>query len=132
MPVGAGDALYITLPASADLSAKQFCCMKVDTSGYAAVADGGAAIPEHIIGVLQNKPDAAGKPAVIQIAGISKVYASAALATIGVKLSSTSDGYVDAAGATDIVVGILLEAAGAAGDIVTMIISGPYEFTTAS
>jgi len=121
MPGQAGGTL-ITLPASADLSASQFCAVKVDTSGQAALAQGNAAVPDQIIGILQNKPTAAGRPAIIQINGVSKAKAGGALATIGVKVSSTSAGELVAAVATDILVGVLLSAAGADNDIVDVII----------
>lgn len=132
MAVGAGDALYITLPASADLSASQFCGIKIDSNGKAALGDGGAAVPEHVIGILQNKPNAADKPAIILIFGLTKVQASGALATIGTRLSTASDGQVDAAGATDNVIGVQLSVAGAAGDIIEMLFTGSAEYTTAS
>src|SRR3989304_5881431 len=111
MPGQAGGNL-ITLPASADLSASQFCAVKVDSNGQVALAQGNAAIPDQIIGILQNKPAAAGRPAVIQTNGVSKAKAGGALATIGVKVSSTAAGELVAAVTTDIIVGVLLTAAG--------------------
>jgi hypothetical protein len=65
----------ITLLAAADLSAKQFYAVKVDSNGKAALAGAG----EVAIGVLQNKPGS-GQAATIRIAGATKMVASAAVA----------------------------------------------------
>lgn len=60
-----------TLPAAADLSALQYTFVDVNSSGQAAAgANDGRAV-----GVLQNKPNAAGKSATIMKSGISKVVA---------------------------------------------------------
>ena len=58
----------ITLPAAADLSAKQFYFVKIDTSGQAALA---ATTGEAVIGVLQNKPTQ-GQAAQVMVQGITK------------------------------------------------------------
>ncbi len=59
----------ITLVAAADLSAKQYYFVSVDTDGKAALTgDDG-----NPIGVLQNKP-AAGEAATICVAGVTPVY----------------------------------------------------------
>ena len=59
----------ISLPAAADLSAKQFYFVAVDTAGKAALTgDDG-----NPIGILQNKPTA-GQAAQICVAGVSKLY----------------------------------------------------------
>lgn len=64
----------ITKEAGADLSAKQFRFVDIaaDNQVDAVSAAGGDAI-----GVLLNKPDAAGKAATIAVAGVAKVVAGA-------------------------------------------------------
>ena len=61
--------LTITLEAAADLSAKQYYFVAVDTDGKAALTgDDG-----NPIGVLQNKPTA-GQAATICVYGVTKLY----------------------------------------------------------
>ncbi len=122
MTVGAGDALYITLPASGDLSGSQFCGVLIDSAGEAALAQGNASPGEIVIGILQNKPNAQGKPAIIQIAGISKIKAGATLATIGTRLSTDATGEAVAYATTDFLVGVQLSAAGADSDIISCLL----------
>jgi len=57
------------LVASADLSAAQFKFVSLDASGDVQLATDG----DVVIGVLQNKPDAAGEPCEIVVAGLTKV-----------------------------------------------------------
>jgi len=121
MPGDTGGTL-ITLPASADLSASQFCAVAVDSAGRVIVANGSSSPAGLIIGILQNKPTAIDRPAVVQVNGRSKVKAGAALATIGAKISSGSAGTAVAYTTTDCLIGILLTAAGADGDIVDCIL----------
>ena len=61
--------MTISLPAAADLSAKQYYFVAVDTDGKAALTgDDG-----NPIGVLQNKPTA-GQAATICVFGVTKLY----------------------------------------------------------
>ena len=76
----------ITLLAAADLSAKQFYAVKVDSNGKAALAGAG----EHAIGVLQNKPTS-GNAATVRISGATKMVASAAIAA-GAVVAATAAG----------------------------------------
>ena len=63
--------------AAADLSAKQFFCVKKNATNqqYALCDTDG----EVVDGVLQNKPDAAGREATIMALGITKIEAGEAL-----------------------------------------------------
>jgi len=64
------------LAAGADLSSDQFKFVKITASGVIKnVTNGGVCD-----GVLQDKPDAAGRAATVQDAGVSKVYSGAAVA----------------------------------------------------
>lgn len=76
----------IDIPAGADLSAKQY---------YAIEADGTlpTAAGVYCVGILQNKPDASGKPASIMISGISKAIANGTTdIAIGDMLSTNASG----------------------------------------
>lgn len=63
--------------AAADLSAKQFYCVKKNTTAgqYALCTVDG----EPVAGVLQNKPSAAGAAAEVRAAGVTKVLAAETL-----------------------------------------------------
>ena len=128
---GETNAPLFSLPASADISALQFCAVAIDTSAELEAADGvsSAMIP---VGLLQNKPTAQGKAGAVQTGGKSKAKAKAAF-SVGADLTSVAtSGRLQAAVTTDMVVAIALEAATADGDIVEVLIVGPYESTTAT
>ena len=113
----------ISLPSSADLSASQFCAVGVDSSGEVALAQGNTSPAGVVIGILQNKPSAQGRAALVQINGISKFKAGGALATLGTKVTSTAAGEAVAYSTTDYLVGIQLEAAGADNDIISVLLT---------
>lgn len=80
---------------------------------------------EPVYGVLTNKP-LAGKSAQVQISGIAKIQAGAAVAK-GAYVKTDATGRVitqtaEAAGTLVHVFGIALEAAGAAGDLIAVAI----------
>jgi hypothetical protein len=106
----------ITLEAGADLSAKQYFFVtqaagdgQVDPTGDGALANG----------VLQNKPDTAGKAATIGVRGVSKVSAGAAI-TRGDIVASDTNGEAVTVGSGDYPLGRALEAATAAHDIIAV------------
>lgn len=72
MATEASQPLKITLAAAADISAKQFMFVKIDTAGKAAAITATTDVP---IGVLQNKPTAAGQTAEIVVVGVTKIVA---------------------------------------------------------
>jgi hypothetical protein len=106
----------ISLTAAADLSAKQYYFMKVDSNGKAAVCGDG----EKAIGVLQNDP-ASGQAATVGVDGVTKVVASAAI-TKGTAVASSSAGKAAAPGTSDVIVGIALTSSGADGDIISVLL----------
>lgn len=118
----ANSAVKITLPAAADLSAKQFYFVKIDTSGKAALC---AAATDKPIGVLQNTPKA-DEEAVITVVGGTKVVASASLDE-GILIGTTSAGKAGAktpgTDTTNYVVGTVILAAGADGDVLTAVVN---------
>jgi allophanate hydrolase subunit 2 len=103
----------ITLPAAGDLSTKQFRLMGVNSSGQ---ADTIAAANAKAIGVLQNKPNAAGREAEVAISGRLKIVAGTGGVAAGAEVEADANGaVVTAAGAGSHIVGIVLVAAAAGG-----------------
>lgn len=109
----------ITREASADLSASQYCFVTINGSGQIAVAAANSALT---IGVLQNKPDAAGKAATVAVHGVSKVKVGTGGVAQGAEIATGAGGTVVAAAAGENVVGFALEA-GAANTVVPVLIA---------
>lgn len=107
----------ITVPAGADLSASQYCFVKLNSSGQAVLPSTGG----DAIGILQNNPNAAGQAAVIMVGnGVSKLKAAAAT-TLGdyVSTDNAGKGLDNATG--DYRLGQYLEAATGANQIVSVL-----------
>ena len=109
----------ISIPAGADLSSAQFKFVKI-SSGAVVLCGAG----ENAIGVLTNKP-AIGEVAAVQIGGIAKVQADAALATTGTKIMSSADGQAAAATSTNHVIGMTVTTAAAAAELVEVLLAPP-------
>jgi hypothetical protein len=84
--------LMHTAPASTDLSASQYCFVNINTSGQLALPSNGAAV----IGVLQNKPNAAGIAGAYMVNGVSKVVAGGTIAA-GAQVTTNGSGQAIAA-----------------------------------
>ena len=116
------NALKITLVAGADLSAKQYYFVKLNSSGQAILC---AAATDYPIGVLQNNP-ISGAEATVVVAGGTKIVASAAIAA-GVQIGTASTGKADAKTAgtdtTEYTVGQVLLASAADADVLTAVIN---------
>jgi hypothetical protein len=115
----------ITLEAKADLSALQFTFVDVDASSVdvngrarvgAPTGAGGMAI-----GVLQNKPAALGRPAEVDIYGLTKVKAGAACAA-GIDIQTDANGAAIAAATSDISLGHSVTAASAADELMEVLL----------
>lgn len=110
-----------TFVAGADLSAKQYNFVKLNSSGQVIAVAADTDIP---IGVLQNNP-VSGAEASVVIVGGTKLVASASQtlpATIGT--AATGKGVVRiVTDTTKYVLGTYLQASGADGDIVAAIIN---------
>jgi hypothetical protein len=112
-----GHQTCISRPAGADLRTAQYKAVKINSSGQAVLAAAG----DFAIGILQNKPNT-GEAATIQIHGISKASADAAI-TAGVRVTPSADGQlVTSTVATDNTIGVALEGAGAAGVIFPLLL----------
>lgn len=103
-----------------DLSAKQFFLMELGASaGQVDVCDGAT---DRVVGVLINKPEA-GEVAEVQVFGIAKAVASAAI-TKGATVGTTNAGKLVAKTAdADFICGIALEAAAADLDVISILLT---------
>ena len=118
------DLLTIAESADADLSTHKYKLVKMTATGV-ALCD---TLNERVLGVLTNKPNAAGKSAQVQVAGIAKLMAGAAIARGAfVKVDATGRAITQTAEATGTqvyVIGQALEAAAAAGDLIAVKLQG--------
>lgn len=107
-----------TFKAASDQSASFQKLVKLDASGDVLICAAATDIP---IGVLLNKPDAAGKAAIVGIIGIGFAEGDAALNEFDL-IGTSSDGQLDAKAAgsdtTEYVVGQVLQGSTAASDLV--------------
>ncbi len=97
----------ISIEAGADLSAKQFFLLELATDGQVTRVNG---TTDKAMGVLQNKPSAAGRAANVAISGVTKVWASStntAAITPGTLLTPLATGKVraDSGAGAEFVVG---------------------------
>jgi hypothetical protein len=109
----------LTFEAAADLSLFQYTAVRISAARRVNVAsDIGAT---SYVGILQNNPRL-GEAATVGYHGKSKMVAGAALATPGALITYKSSGRAAAVASGGIVVGQLLEAAAADGDIVSVLL----------
>lgn len=116
-------SLRITLEAAADLSSAQYCFVKLDSNGKAALLTSATDKP---IGVLQNQP-IAGKEASIVVEGGTKVKASAGI-TLGASIGSTTSNtgavtLVQGTDTTKYVCGTALQTCSNAGELIACVVS---------
>jgi len=107
--------LTVTLEAGADLSAKQFYFVSVASDGQIDPTGDGL----DADGVLQDAPAAAGRAALVAIAGKVKVVCGGVV-TRGGPVASDADGKAVNAGTGDIILGVALET-GASGRIIEIL-----------
>lgn len=105
----------ISREAGSDLSAAQYHFVSVSADGQVDLTGDGAVA----LGVLQNKPSAAGRAASIQTAGVTKVVTGSGGATRGAPAAADAAGEAVDAATGDIIMGEFLET-GAAGAIVAV------------
>lgn len=104
-------APHVSCTAYADLTAKQFCAVKLVSDG---VVDVCSATSDLVYGILQNAPDT-GQMAEVAIMGESKWKAGEAIASGFV--ATTAAGLAQAATGTQYPRGFITQASGAASDI---------------
>ena len=128
---GENQPLEITIPASADLSSFQYRAVWQRSDGSAgthAEAYGTAGTPS--IGILTNKPGAAGRGARIAIGGVAKMEAGVAVAAGDLVIAAGIAGRATAIGPTTAfagyAMGIAKTRAAASGDIFEVYLTGPF------
>ena len=107
--------LSLSFPASADLSSDRYKVCKLNSSGEVVLV---TAITDIPLGILQNKPDAQGKPAhilPISAGGVSKIALGATLAK-GVLAGTSAAGLAVADATTNYTLGIIT-VSGENGDV---------------
>jgi hypothetical protein len=109
-----------TFIATSSLATKQYCFVKMDTSG-GIVLCGSAG---RAIGVLQDKPGAGDPGAVCSPGDLTKILLGDTV-TAGATLISDADGHAIAGGSAGSNLGIA-RSAGDAGDVITMLFM-PYQ-----
>ena len=107
----------VTLEAGQDLSAKQYHFMTIASDGQ--VDPTGDGLIGH--GVLQNDPAAAGRPATVAIAGISKVQIGGAC-TAGSYVAADSSGRAVNVVSGDFALGVALETNSTANAIIPVLL----------
>lgn len=107
----------ITFQASADLSASQYCFMKVDSNDRVAVA----AVDDAIVGVLQDNVAALGRACQVAVGGVTKVKCGGNI-TKGGRVTGDSTGRAIALTSGDAYsMGVALET-GTVGVLIAMLI----------
>lgn len=112
-----GEQINITVEANADLSAKQYHFVTINSSSKAAATGDGLA--GH--GVLQNDPSAAGQGANVCIAGQSKVVAGGACTAGGYVAADTNGRAVNVVSG-DFALGVALQTSTTNGEIISIIV----------
>lgn len=113
------------LPATADLSGKQFFAVKLDAVGGVVIASSQG---EKVFGILQNKPTA-GQPAHVRTLGVTKWSSDAAI-TAGAEVTVQSDGQVMTSASSDNIAGQAIDGAGGADELPSIYFMG-FRGTTA-
>jgi hypothetical protein len=105
----------------AALSASQFKFVQPSSTALRVILAATAG-QQGVIGVIQDKPAAVGDPCLVCGGGVTKIVAGGAFAA-GLRLQTDASGRAvsAAASATSYTLGYALEAALAAGDVVSMI-----------
>ena len=126
MAIGApqdSGAVDYTFKAAGDLSDKQYYHMKLSGDDTVTTC---TAVTDLPVGVLQNKPAAANRSAVVRVLGQSYVSSDAGL-TAGNLIGTQSDGQADAktpgTDTTEYVTGQIIVGTGAAGDLAIAVIN---------
>jgi hypothetical protein len=103
--------------AAADLSTHQFKFAKVTGANAVNIATAGTDV---VIGVIQNKPTS-GQAVEVETQGTTKVVAGAAISA-GAAVMPDASGRAVTATSTNKIQGVALEAAGGAGELVTVLL----------
>jgi hypothetical protein len=109
-------------PASANLSASQFCAVTVSSGSIALAAAG-----KNMDGILQDKPDGLGQGGSVAMFGVSKSLAGGTGYAAGDLLEVTTGGaFQTLAGTTAVAKAVTAAAAGAVGTVIILRTNAPY------
>jgi hypothetical protein len=109
----------ITFKAAATLAAYQYHAVVLSAANTVTVAGANAIV----IGILQNKPDAAGEAATVRMVGESKMVAGERM-DLGTMITSKSDGHGERADANaEHCYAIALESCSSDGEIVSVLLN---------
>jgi len=114
-----GQQIAITLKSAAAITKHEGVTIASQDDGVCAVV---ASAGAQVTGIAQNAASAAGESVKVAVLGVSLVLAGAAI-TKGAALQIDATGRAIAATTADEVCGFALEAAAAAGDAITMVIT---------
>ena len=109
--------------AGADLSAKQWHCVKMASTANEVIS--AIDTTDVVIGILQNDP-ADGEAALVCALGVSRAIAGTSEIAVGEFLGANSSGVLDTSGGTagaEYFVGQALEASVAIGDFITIVVN---------
>lgn len=115
-------SVKITLVAGADLSAKQYTFVKLNSSGQAVAVDGATDRP---VGVLQNAPTS-GQEAEVLVVGGTKLVASAAItegAVVGTNNAGKGAALTVGTDTTRYILGTALLEVAADNEVTTVVIN---------
>jgi hypothetical protein len=114
-------SVKVTLVAGADLSAKQYTFVKLNSSGQAIACAAATDLP---IGILQNAPTS-GQEAEVLVSGGSKLVLGGTVAAAGIVSNSSTGTGVAIVHGTDTTKYALGQAltGGASGEIVTVVVA---------
>lgn len=117
----------IAMDAAVDLSASQYTVVKLSAANKINVASLNTS--RTYLGILQTDPTS-GQRATVCVNGVSKAVAGAAV-TVGDIITHDSSGHVitKPSSGTYVCFGMALEAAGAANDVIAILVRDPVELT---
>lgn len=128
----------IDFKCATDLSAAQYHGVKLSAAMTVAIGD---ADGDLLAGVLMNAPNGSSSgtnpgnttaKVFTLVGGIVPVYAGAAISTVGSPLTTDSSGHWIGASDGDVICGYALETAGASGDVIRMLYTGPQHESNVS
>lgn len=111
--------LVVSMNAAGDLSTKQYCHVKMSADNTVTTAGNG----QESIGILQDKPSAAGRAGAVCLTGISKVLLGGTV-TAGQYISADANGAAVVPATAERITGLCTKG-GAAGEVGEAII-GSY------
>jgi len=111
-------------PASADLSASQFCAVTINSSGNIALAAAG----KNMDGILQDKPNDLGQGGEVAMFGVSKALAGGTGYAAGdlLEVVVTTGAFQTLAGTTAVAKAVTAAAAGAVGTVIILRTNAAY------